>query len=77
MEAAESPDGTARLTVCPPPPTPLPQLDDLRSAVPCAYTYLQRNPEDLEMVGLMEEYKSRYDLSGHLTDHEQGAHEVS
>lgn len=53
------------------------QLDDLQNAVPCAYTYLQRNPLDLEMSTLMEEYRSRYDLSGYLTDHEEGSHEAS
>lgn len=45
--------------------------------MPCAYTYLQRNPRDLEMSSLMEEYRSRYNLSGYLTDHEEGPHEVS
>lgn len=45
--------------------------------MPCAYTYLQRNPQDQEMSRLMEEYRSRYDLSGYLTDHEEGPHEVS
>lgn len=45
-------------------------------AVPCAYTFLQRNPEDQEMLQLMEEYKRQYDLSGFLTDHEEGPYEV-
>lgn len=51
------------------------QLNDLQRAVPCAYTYLQKNPEDQEMRQLMEEYKSQYDLSGYLTDHEERPYE--
>ncbi|XP_034563985.1 endoplasmic reticulum protein SC65-like [Notolabrus celidotus] len=53
------------------------KLDDLQRAIPCAYTYLQRNPEDQEMHRLMEEYKSQYDLSGYLADHEEQPHEAS
>lgn len=53
------------------------QVDDLQRAVPCAYTYLQRNPEDQEMLRLMEEYKSQYDLTGYLTDYEEQPHEVT
>ncbi|XP_049419637.1 endoplasmic reticulum protein SC65-like [Epinephelus fuscoguttatus] len=53
------------------------RLNDLQSAIPCAYTYLQKNPEDQEMRQLMEEYKSQYDLSGYLTDHEEQQHEAS
>ncbi|XP_054454466.1 endoplasmic reticulum protein SC65-like [Anoplopoma fimbria] len=53
------------------------RLNDLQSAVPCAYTYLQKNPEDQEMHQLMEEYKSQYNLSGYLTDHEGQTYEVS
>ncbi|KAM3592084.1 uncharacterized protein V6R79_012376 [Siganus canaliculatus] len=52
------------------------KLNDLQRAVPCAYTFLQRNPEDQEMQRLMEDYKSQYDLSGYLTDHEEQAHEA-
>lgn len=52
------------------------QLNDLQRAIPCAYTYLQKNPEDQEMHQLMEEYKSQYDLSGYLTDHEEQTYEV-
>lgn len=52
------------------------QLNDLQRAVPCAYTYLQKNPEDQEMHRLMEEYKRQYDLSGYLTDHEGQPYEV-
>lgn len=52
------------------------KLNDLQSAVPCAHTFLQKNPEDQEMRQLMEEYKSQYDLSGFLTDHEEHPHEV-
>lgn len=52
------------------------QLNDLQRAIPCAYTYLQKNPEDQEMHQLMEEYKSQYDLSGYLTDHEEQPYEV-
>ncbi|TKS89645.1 Synaptonemal complex protein SC65 [Collichthys lucidus] len=48
-----------------------------RRAVPCAYTYLQKNPEDQEMQQLMKEYKSQYDLSGYLTDHEEQPYEAS
>ncbi|XP_056286712.1 endoplasmic reticulum protein SC65-like [Pseudoliparis swirei] len=53
------------------------RLNDLQRAVPCAYTYLQKNPGDQEMHQLMEEYKSQYDLSGYLTDHEEQPYEVS
>lgn len=52
------------------------QLNDLQGAVPCAYTYLQKNPEDQEMQQLMKDYKSQYDLSGYLTDHEEQPYEV-
>ncbi|XP_076007676.1 endoplasmic reticulum protein SC65-like [Genypterus blacodes] len=52
------------------------RLNDLQRAVPCAYTYLQRNPKDQEMHQLMEQYKSRYDLSGFLNDHEERPYEV-
>ncbi|XP_029933581.1 endoplasmic reticulum protein SC65-like [Myripristis murdjan] len=52
-------------------------LNDLQKAVPCAYTYLQRNPHDEEMNQVMERYRSQYDLSGYLTDHEERAHEAS
>nr|XP_040032873.1 endoplasmic reticulum protein SC65-like isoform X2 [Gasterosteus aculeatus aculeatus] len=53
------------------------RLNDLQRAVPCAYTYLQKNPEDQEMHRLMEEYKRQYDLSGYLTDHEGQPYESS
>ncbi|XP_042363389.1 endoplasmic reticulum protein SC65-like [Plectropomus leopardus] len=53
------------------------RLNDLQRAVPCAYTYLQKNPQDQEMLELMEEYKSQYDLSGYLTDHEEQPYEAS
>ncbi|KAM8730310.1 endoplasmic reticulum protein SC65-like [Acanthopagrus schlegelii] len=53
------------------------RLNDLQRAVPCAYTYLQRNPGDQEMQQLMEDYKSQYDLSGYLTDHEERTYEAS
>ncbi|XP_047465286.1 endoplasmic reticulum protein SC65-like [Mugil cephalus] len=53
------------------------ELNNLQKAVPCAYTFLQRNPEDQEMQQLMEEYKSQYDLSGFLIDHEQRPYEAS
>ncbi|XP_034715977.1 endoplasmic reticulum protein SC65-like [Etheostoma cragini] len=53
------------------------RLNDLQRAVPCAYTYLQKNPEDQEMHQLMEKYKSQYDLSGYLTDHEEQPYEAS
>ncbi|XP_068585336.1 endoplasmic reticulum protein SC65-like [Cebidichthys violaceus] len=53
------------------------RLNDLQRAVPCAYTYLQKNPEDQEMQQLMQEYESRYDLSGYLTDHEGHPYEAS
>lgn len=52
------------------------QLNDLQRAVPCAHTFLQRNPEDQQMQQLMEEYKSKYDLSGYLIDHEERPYEV-
>nr|XP_046234097.1 endoplasmic reticulum protein SC65-like isoform X2 [Scatophagus argus] len=51
------------------------RLNDLQRAVPCAYTFLQKNPDDQEMHRLMEEYKSQYDLSGYLTDHEEQPYE--
>ncbi|XP_028332381.1 endoplasmic reticulum protein SC65-like [Gouania willdenowi] len=47
------------------------QLKDLQKAVPCAYTFLQRNPKNQEMLTLMEEYKRDYDLSGYLNDYEE------
>lgn len=53
------------------------QLNDLQKAVPHAHTFLQKNPEDQEMQQLMEEYKSKYDLSGYLTDHEEQPYEVT
>ncbi|KAF7652609.1 hypothetical protein LDENG_00094540 [Lucifuga dentata] len=53
------------------------KLNDLQRAIPCAYTYLQRNPKDQEMHRLMEQYKSQYDLSGSLTDHEEQPYESS
>ncbi|KAK2820438.1 hypothetical protein Q5P01_023397 [Channa striata] len=53
------------------------RLDDLQGAVPCAYTFLQRNPEDQEMHQLMEKYKEEYDLSGYLIDHEEQPYEAS
>ncbi|KAM9716913.1 endoplasmic reticulum protein SC65-like [Menidia menidia] len=52
-------------------------LNDLQSAVPCAYTFLQRNPEDQEMLQLMQEYKKEYDLSGFLIDYEEHPYEAS
>uniref|UniRef100_A0A3Q1JAS3 Leprecan-like alpha-helical domain-containing protein n=1 Tax=Anabas testudineus TaxID=64144 RepID=A0A3Q1JAS3_ANATE len=51
-------------------------LNDLQRAVPHAHTFLQKNPEDQEMQQLMEEYKSKYDLSGYLTDHEEQPYEA-
>ncbi|KAM6897204.1 endoplasmic reticulum protein SC65-like [Xenentodon cancila] len=53
------------------------KLNNLQRAVPCAFTFLQRNPEDQEMRHLMEEYKNEYDLSGFLIDHEEQPHEAS
>lgn len=53
------------------------RLNDLQMAIPCAYTYLQKNPKDQELQGLMEEYKRQYDLSGYLTDHEEQPYEAS
>ncbi|MED6235578.1 hypothetical protein ATANTOWER_029391 [Ataeniobius toweri] len=53
------------------------KLNDLQRAVTCAHTFLQRNPEDQEMLRLMEEYKSEYDLNGFLVDHEERFHEPS
>ncbi|XP_061565319.1 endoplasmic reticulum protein SC65-like [Cololabis saira] len=53
------------------------QLNNLQRAVPCAFTFLQRNPEDQEMSQLMEEYKKEYDLSGFLIDLEEQPHEAS
>ncbi|XP_008296726.1 synaptonemal complex protein SC65-like [Stegastes partitus] len=53
------------------------KLNDLQRAIPCAYTFLQKNPEDQEMRQLMEEYKNQYDLSGFLIDHEERPYEAS
>nr|XP_020460994.1 synaptonemal complex protein SC65-like [Monopterus albus] len=53
------------------------QLGDLQRAVPCAYTFLQRNPEDQDMLQLMEQYKKQYDLSGYLIDQEERPYEAS
>uniref|UniRef100_A0A3Q0RQY3 Prolyl 3-hydroxylase family member 4 (inactive) n=1 Tax=Amphilophus citrinellus TaxID=61819 RepID=A0A3Q0RQY3_AMPCI len=53
------------------------KLNDLQRAVPCAHTFLQRNPDDQEMQQLMEEYKSQYDLSGYLIDYEERPYESS
>uniref|UniRef100_A0A672ZSP1 Prolyl 3-hydroxylase family member 4 (inactive) n=1 Tax=Sphaeramia orbicularis TaxID=375764 RepID=A0A672ZSP1_9TELE len=50
-------------------------VNDLQSAIPCAYTYLQKNPEDQQMQQLMDEYKSQYNLSGYLTDYEEPTYE--
>uniref|UniRef100_A0A3Q3B519 Prolyl 3-hydroxylase family member 4 (inactive) n=1 Tax=Kryptolebias marmoratus TaxID=37003 RepID=A0A3Q3B519_KRYMA len=52
------------------------KLNDLQSAVPCAYTFLQRNPGDQELGQLMEGYKDRYDLDGYLVDHEEQVYEA-
>uniref|UniRef100_A0A3Q3KQD1 Leprecan-like alpha-helical domain-containing protein n=1 Tax=Monopterus albus TaxID=43700 RepID=A0A3Q3KQD1_MONAL len=53
------------------------RLGDLQRAVPCAYTFLQRNPEDQDMLQLMEQYKKQYDLSGYLIDQEERPYEAS
>ncbi|XP_054860731.1 endoplasmic reticulum protein SC65-like isoform X1 [Amphiprion ocellaris] len=53
------------------------KLNNLQQAVPCAFTFLQRNPEDQEMQQLMEDYKKQYDLSGFLIDHEERPYEAS
>lgn len=47
------------------------QLGDLQRAIPCAHTYLQKNPGDPEMLRVMKEYKDQYDLSGYLIDHKR------
>ncbi|KAF6724990.1 Synaptonemal complex protein SC65 [Oryzias melastigma] len=47
------------------------EMKNLQRAVPCAYTFLQRNPEDQEMLQLMGEYKKEYDLNGFLIDYEE------
>lgn len=52
------------------------QLGDLQRAIPCAHTYLQKNPDDPDMLLAMKEYKNKYDLSGYLTDHEEQPYEV-
>ncbi|XP_035997727.1 endoplasmic reticulum protein SC65 [Fundulus heteroclitus] len=52
------------------------KLNNLQMAVPCAHTFLQSNPEDQEMLQLMEEYKINYDLDGFLVDHEERLYEV-
>ncbi|KAM4716367.1 cartilage-associated protein-like [Anableps anableps] len=53
------------------------KLDNLQRAVPCAHTFLQRNPGDQEMLQLMEEYKNQYDLNGFLINHEERLYEPS
>ncbi|XP_037546994.1 endoplasmic reticulum protein SC65-like [Nematolebias whitei] len=53
------------------------ELNDLQRAIPCAYTFLQRNPGDQEMNQLMETYKKEYDLDGYLIDHEEQIYEAS
>ncbi|XP_004078324.1 endoplasmic reticulum protein SC65-like [Oryzias latipes] len=53
------------------------EMKNLQRAVPCAYTFLQRNPEDQEMLQRMEEYKNEYDLNGFLIDYEEQSFEVS
>ncbi|KAM4624564.1 endoplasmic reticulum protein SC65-like [Polymixia lowei] len=53
------------------------KLNDLQSAVPCAHTYLQKNPDDQEMKKLMEHYNNQYDLNGYLIDHEERPYEGS
>uniref|UniRef100_A0A3Q2P8A7 Prolyl 3-hydroxylase family member 4 (inactive) n=1 Tax=Fundulus heteroclitus TaxID=8078 RepID=A0A3Q2P8A7_FUNHE len=53
------------------------KLNNLQMAVPCAHTFLQSNPEDQEMLQLMEEYKMDYDLDGFLVDHEERLYEAS
>lgn len=52
------------------------QLGDLQRAIPCAHTYLQKNPDDPDMLLVMKGYKNQYDLSGYLTDHEEQPYEV-
>lgn len=52
-------------------------MKNLQRAVPCAYTFLQRNPEDQEMLQLMGEYKKEYDLNGFLIDYEERPFEVN
>lgn len=52
------------------------QLGDLQRAIPCAHTYLQKNPDDPDMLLVMKDYKNQYDLSGYLTDHEEQPYEV-
>eukprot|EP00066_Takifugu_rubripes_P000647 XP_003961304.1 PREDICTED: synaptonemal complex protein SC65-like [Takifugu rubripes] len=47
------------------------KLGDLQRAIPCAHTYLQKNPDDPDMLLVMKGYKNQYDLSGYLTDHEE------
>ncbi|RVE59461.1 hypothetical protein OJAV_G00188750 [Oryzias javanicus] len=53
------------------------EMKNLQKAVPCAYTFLQRNPDDQEMLQLMEEYKNQYDLNGFLIDYEERPFEAS
>ncbi|KAJ0060359.1 hypothetical protein NL108_010136, partial [Boleophthalmus pectinirostris] len=51
-------------------------VQDLQSAIPCAFTYLQRNPEDKELQKLMDEYKTKYNLTGFLIDYEERPYEA-
>lgn len=51
-------------------------VGDLQSAIPCSYTYLQKNPEDQELQQLMDEYKTHYNLSGYLIDYEERPYEA-
>ncbi|XP_072311763.1 endoplasmic reticulum protein SC65-like [Eucyclogobius newberryi] len=50
-------------------------VSDLQSAIPCAFTYLQKNPEDQELQNLMDEYKIQYNLTGFLEDYEERPYE--
>ncbi|KAK7919549.1 hypothetical protein WMY93_010833 [Mugilogobius chulae] len=50
-------------------------MNDLQSAIPCAFTYLQRNPDDQELQNLMDEYKAQYNLTGFLIDYEERPYE--
>ncbi|KAM6951114.1 endoplasmic reticulum protein SC65-like [Aplochiton taeniatus] len=52
-------------------------MNNLQRAVPCAYTYLQRNPDDSEMSQQMKTYQSQYDLEGYLLDYEERPHQVT
>uniref|UniRef100_A0A8C6WH79 Prolyl 3-hydroxylase family member 4 (inactive) n=1 Tax=Neogobius melanostomus TaxID=47308 RepID=A0A8C6WH79_9GOBI len=50
-------------------------VNDLQNAIPCVFTYLQRNPGDQELQDLMDQYQAQYNLTGFLIDYEERPYE--